>query len=98
LVNEFGSFGVNGTLALGVDGTTFIDGFTNDVDDTTENFLTNRNGNGSTSVNDLLATDETFENKVSKKHVKKKATSYECLTVPSVPSIAIVRTVFSPKC
>jgi hypothetical protein len=60
LVNEFGSFGVNGTLALGVDGTTFIDGFTNDVNDTTKDFLTDRNGNGSTGINNLLTTDETF--------------------------------------
>ena len=59
MVNEFGSFSVNGTVSLGVDGTTFIDGFTNNVDDTTENFLTDRNGDGGTSVNNLLTTDKT---------------------------------------
>ena len=59
LVNEFGSFSVNGEELLGLDGTTLIDGLTNDVDDTAKDFLTDGNGDGSTSVNDLLATDET---------------------------------------
>jgi hypothetical protein len=59
LINKFGSFGVDTTVSLGVDGTTFVNGFTDNVDDTTKDFLTDRNGDGSTSVNDLLATDET---------------------------------------
>jgi hypothetical protein len=59
LVNEFGSFSVNGKELLGLDGTTLIDGLTNDVDDTAKDFLTDGNGDGSTSVNDLLATDKT---------------------------------------
>ena len=46
---------------LGIDGTTFIDGLTNDVDDTAKDFLTDGNGDGSTSVDDLLAADETCE-------------------------------------
>jgi peptide chain release factor 1 len=59
LVNEFGSLSVNGEELLGLDGTTLVDGLTNDVDDTAKDFLTDGNGDGSTSVNDLLATDET---------------------------------------
>jgi hypothetical protein len=50
---------VNGEELLGLDGTTLIDGLTNNVDDTAKDFLTDGNGDGSTSVNNLLATDET---------------------------------------
>jgi peptide chain release factor 1 len=59
LVNKLGSVSVNGAVALGTDGTTLINGLTNDVDDTTKDFLTNGNGDGGTGINDLLATDET---------------------------------------
>ena len=65
LINEFGSFGVNGTLALGVDGTTFIDGFTNDVDDTTESGRADGNGDGGTGVSSLGATYETLRTWIS---------------------------------
>jgi peptide chain release factor 1 len=61
LVNELGSLSVNGEELLGLDGTTLIDGLTNNVDDTAKDFLTDGNGDGSTSVNNLLATDETCE-------------------------------------
>jgi hypothetical protein len=60
LINKLGSVSVNGTVALGTNGTTLINRLTNDVDDTTKDFLTNGNGNGSTGVNDLLATDKTY--------------------------------------
>jgi hypothetical protein len=59
LVNKLGSVSVNGAVALGTNGTTLINGLTNDVDDTTKDFLTDGNGDGGTSINDLLATDET---------------------------------------
>jgi hypothetical protein len=59
LVNELGSFSVDRTVGLGVNGATLINGLTNNVDDTTEDFLTDGDGDGSTSVNDLLATDKT---------------------------------------
>jgi peptide chain release factor 1 len=59
LVNELGSLSVNGEELLGLDGTTLIDGLTNNVDDTAKDLLTDGNGDGSTSVNNLLATDET---------------------------------------
>jgi hypothetical protein len=52
---------VNGEELLGLDGTTLIDGLTNNVDDTAKDLLTDGNGDGSTSVNNLLATDETCE-------------------------------------
>jgi hypothetical protein len=61
LINEFGSLGVNGEELLGLDRTTLIDRLTNDVDDTAKDFLTDGNGDGSTSVDDLLAADETCE-------------------------------------
>ena len=38
----------------------FIDGLTNDVQDTSKRSVTDRDGNGSTRVDDLLATDETL--------------------------------------
>jgi hypothetical protein len=60
LVNKLGSVSVNGAVALGTDRSTLINGLTNDVDDTAKDFLTNGNGDGSTSVNDLLATDKTY--------------------------------------
>jgi hypothetical protein len=59
LINEFGSFSVNTTVGLGVDRTTFINGFTNNVDNTTKDFLTDGDSDGSTSINNLLTTDET---------------------------------------
>jgi peptide chain release factor 1 len=103
LVNELGSFSVNGEELLGLDGTTLINGLTNDVDDTAKDFLTDGNGDGGTSVNDLLATDETWYRRKVENAIKlgfarvvpqKKNQDY----LPSVPSIAMVRTVFSPRC
>ena len=38
----------------------FIDGLTNDVQDTSKRAVTDRDGDGSTRVDDLLATDETL--------------------------------------
>jgi hypothetical protein len=43
-----------------LNGTTPVNGLTNDVHDTTESCGTNRDLNRSTSVDDLLATDETL--------------------------------------
>lgn len=39
---------------------TFIDGLTNDVQDTSKRAVPDRDGDGSTRVDDLLATDETL--------------------------------------
>lgn len=60
LVDESGRVGVNGRELDTVDGTTLVDGLTNDVHDTTQGRFSNGNLNGSTSVDDLCTADETL--------------------------------------
>jgi hypothetical protein len=45
---------------LGVDGTTLVDGFTDDVDDTSQAFRADRDENGGTGIDDLHASNQTF--------------------------------------
>ena len=51
---------MNGQILVGVDGSHLVDGLTNDVDDTAESTSANGHHNGSASVNDTLASDETL--------------------------------------
>ena len=47
-------------VSIRLDRAAFINGLTNDVQDTSKRTVTDRDGNGSTRVDDLLATDETL--------------------------------------
>jgi hypothetical protein len=60
LVDEAGSISVDGSVFIGQDGATFVDGLTDDVDDTAEGLGTDGDQNWVTSVHDGLSTDETF--------------------------------------
>jgi len=60
LVDEWWRVSVNGGLLYALDGTPLIDGLTNDVHDTTQGSRTNGDHDGSTGIDDLLATDETL--------------------------------------
>jgi hypothetical protein len=60
LVNEWGRVRVNRAELDALDGTTLVNGFANNVHDAAESSGTNRDLNGGTSVDNLLATDETF--------------------------------------
>jgi hypothetical protein len=51
---------VNTTAVGGINGTTLINGLTNDVHDTAKHTRTNRDGNGGASIGDLLSTDKTL--------------------------------------
>ena len=51
---------MDGQILGGVDGSHLVDGLTNDVDDTAESTSANGHLNGSASVNDTLASDETL--------------------------------------
>ena len=51
---------MNGRELDALDGTTLINGLTNDVHDTTESSGTDGNPDGCASINDLLATNETL--------------------------------------
>lgn len=57
---ESGRFSVNGQELVGVDGTTLIDGLTNDIDDAAESLGTDGHLNGGSRVHDGLATHETL--------------------------------------
>lgn len=50
---------MDGVVDLGVDGASLVDGFTDDVHDSSEGFRADRNHNGVTGVLDSLASDET---------------------------------------
>ena len=52
-LGELGSLGVNGGTLCGVDGTPFVDRVTDDVDDATQCFLSNRDSDGGASVKNL---------------------------------------------
>jgi len=60
LIGERGGVTVDGPLDLGVDGTTAINSFTDDVHDTSEGLVTDGDGNRGAEVRDGLATDETI--------------------------------------
>ena len=47
-------------VSIRLDRAAFINGLTNDVQDTSKRTVTDRDGDGSTCVDDLLATDETL--------------------------------------
>ena len=49
---------MDGSVFVGVDGTTLVNGLTNDIDNSAEGFGTNGHKNGGTAVRDGLATDE----------------------------------------
>ena len=51
---------MNGRELDAVDGTTLVDGFTDDIHDTTQGGLSDWDLDGSTSVDDLCAADETL--------------------------------------
>ena len=60
LLNEGGRVGVDRGKFDTLNGTPLVDWLTNDVHDTAQSTLSNRNPDGSTSVYDLLSTNETF--------------------------------------
>lgn len=51
---------MNGKLLLVLDGAALVNGVTSDVDDTAEGAGTDGDGDGSTGVSGLAATDETL--------------------------------------
>ena len=60
LVLEAGGFSVNGIVLLGFDGTSFVDGFTDNIHDTAQSFGTDRDLDGGSQVVDGLTTDQTI--------------------------------------
>jgi peptide chain release factor 1 len=60
LVDECGRVGVNGAGSDGLDRTTFIDGFTDNVDDTSETSRSDGDLDRSSSVDNFLSTNETL--------------------------------------
>jgi hypothetical protein len=60
LLSESGGFGVDRSALLALDGTTLVNGVTSDVHDATERTATDGNGDRSTAVDSLGATDETL--------------------------------------
>jgi len=59
-LHELGGFCVNGGESLGVDGTTLIDGLSDDVHDTAKSFGSHGDLDGSSGVEDLISTDKTL--------------------------------------
>merc|ERR1719319_490916 len=47
-------------IPVGFQGTTFINGITNNIDNAAKGFFTDRDTNGGSGINDLLPTDKTF--------------------------------------
>merc|ERR1719189_2161185 len=46
--------------SVGFQGTTFINGITNNIDNAAKGFFTDRDTNGGSGINDLLSTDKTL--------------------------------------
>lgn len=51
---------MNGSEFVGFDGASFVDGLSNNINDSTKSFWTDWNANGVTSVSNWLSTNETF--------------------------------------
>jgi len=60
LLDEAGGVSVNGSVLIGLDGATFINGLTNNVDNSAKGLGTDGDKNWVASVSDGLTTDETF--------------------------------------
>ena len=60
LLLESGRFSVDREELLGVNGTTLVDGLTNDIDDAAKSLRADRHLNGGLSVHDGLTTHETL--------------------------------------
>merc|ERR1719167_419009 len=59
-VHEIGSFLMDRQELVGFDGTSFVNGFSDDVDDTSEGSGSDWDGDGSAGVDAALSADETF--------------------------------------
>jgi len=60
LLNEGRGVTVNRAVRVRLNGTTLVNGLTNDVQDTAQRTITDRDSDGGTSVQDLLATHQTL--------------------------------------
>jgi len=60
LFDERGSVSMNGSVLVGQNGTTFVDGLTDDIDDSAESLGADGHQNGVASVGDGLSTNQTF--------------------------------------
>jgi hypothetical protein len=92
LLGEGRGLSVDRKLLGVLDGSTLIDGVTSNVHDTTERSWTDGNHDGVAGVGSAGATDETFG---TYQNVRNDPCSPQNV---SIPSIAIVRTTFWPKC
>ena len=93
LLNELRGISVDGQELVALDGTTLVNGVTSDVHDTTKSGGTDGDGDGSTGVGSLGATNETLG--TFAKLVFVIAARLICIYIPS---IAMHLTTFSPKC
>jgi hypothetical protein len=59
-VGKSGSISVDGSVVLGLDGTSLIDGLTNDVDDSAKSGGTDGDSDGSSGVVDNLSSDKSL--------------------------------------
>jgi hypothetical protein len=95
LISERRGVGVNGQELVGLDRSSLVNGVTSDVQDTTKSGRADGDGNGSTSVRGLGATDETLGtcriDEYFRSYLNDDNQGF-------LPSIAMQRTTFSPKC
>lgn len=93
LVYELRRIGVNGQTMLGFDGSTLVDRVTSDVNDTTKCGRADRNCDGSAGISSLGASDETLGT-----YEKMSFLIIDVDLSKFLPSMAMQRTTFSPKC
>jgi hypothetical protein len=60
LIDEAGSVSVDRSVLVGQDGTTFVDGFTNNINDPAKSLGANGHENGVTGVHNGLSANQTF--------------------------------------
>ena len=99
LVDVLGRVGVDGQVLDGLDRATLVNGLANDVDDAAECARADGDHDGVARVDDLLATDETLGTCTPQRvSVKKREKNLSAAVACDLPSMAMVRTVFSPRC
>jgi hypothetical protein len=96
LLNELWGVVVDRQELVRLDGATLIDGVTSDVYNTAESGRADGNGDGSASVGGLGASGKTLGT-CSDIHERKASTS-SAVRWRYVPSMAMQRTTFSPRC
>ena len=98
LVSERGGVGMDGQEFVGLDRSTLVNRVTSDIHDATQGGRADGNGDGGARVPGLAATDETLGTYRASVDSPQPMTDGILRGGANIPSMAMQRTTFSPRC